>query len=567
MPAREPAPFRVASISFGALILMGAVGLYFGWRLFWFLTDDAFIEFRYASNSVAELGYVWNAAPFLPVEGYTSFLWVALLDVVWRVTGLDPTQTANAISLVFSFGSLLLAAIMIVRIRWSARLRRAVPSFLALTLLGILTNRTFLTWTSSGLEAAMFGFFATAWVYCAVVISAPRKRAVMMSSTAALIALTRPDGLLFAAASVVGALIAARSQAKPHAARTFLFGVLPLAIVVAHELWRWRFYGAWLPNTYYAKVVGAWPASGVRYAASYVLEYALWFPVVAVIGLAVKRRVRITNGDLRRHVGAHATPLLAVAVVLTQLAYYTFIVGGDHFEYRVYSYTVPLFFVALAYSLNALDVRVRTGLAVTTTFIVLAALIPWTHWSRTHALQTRQETFRMFVPVAPAWPAPVAWYADAFDRCQKWLRTHSVCVRHQEHKVFWKHQLAMHPSRAEGSAIPHDAFAVMATGAVGVPGWVFPRVSILDTMGLNDYVIARTPYPKAQVRRMAHGRQAPRGYIESYRPNATEDGVVEARERPLTANEIACLERFWRERIPEIERGAQDFDVLRACSD
>ncbi|UCG61884.1 MAG: hypothetical protein JSV52_00925, partial [Candidatus Zixiibacteriota bacterium] len=65
------------------LLLLAGIGLYIGWRKFWFLTDDAFIAFRYVSNSILGHGYTWNAPPFRPVEGYTSFLWVILLESVW----------------------------------------------------------------------------------------------------------------------------------------------------------------------------------------------------------------------------------------------------------------------------------------------------------------------------------------------------------------------------------------------------------------------------------------------------------------------------------------------------
>ena len=76
-------PYRIGVV---LLVLAGGAALVAGWQLFWFLTDDAFIAFRYVSNSQFGRGYVWNPPPFLPVEGYTSFLWVALLDGVWRLT-------------------------------------------------------------------------------------------------------------------------------------------------------------------------------------------------------------------------------------------------------------------------------------------------------------------------------------------------------------------------------------------------------------------------------------------------------------------------------------------------
>ena len=81
------------------VLVLAAAGLFAGWKLFWFLTDDAYIAFRYASNSMAGHGYVWNPPPFKPVEGYTSFLWVTLLDMVWRTFGVPPPQSANWLSL------------------------------------------------------------------------------------------------------------------------------------------------------------------------------------------------------------------------------------------------------------------------------------------------------------------------------------------------------------------------------------------------------------------------------------------------------------------------------------
>jgi len=49
-----------------AVLVLLAVLAYAGWREFWFLTDDAYITFRYISNHVRGWGYTWNPPPFLP---------------------------------------------------------------------------------------------------------------------------------------------------------------------------------------------------------------------------------------------------------------------------------------------------------------------------------------------------------------------------------------------------------------------------------------------------------------------------------------------------------------------
>ena len=51
-------------------------------RQYFALFDDAMISMRYACNLAHGNGLVWNPAPFAPVEGYTSFAWVAGLYLV-----------------------------------------------------------------------------------------------------------------------------------------------------------------------------------------------------------------------------------------------------------------------------------------------------------------------------------------------------------------------------------------------------------------------------------------------------------------------------------------------------
>ena len=93
-PAMDRRPLAALLFATAAAI---AIAGYFEFR---FLTDDAFISFRYVSNALAGRGLVWNPAPFLPVEGYTNFAWVVLLGGVWAVTGIEPPVAANPISLV-----------------------------------------------------------------------------------------------------------------------------------------------------------------------------------------------------------------------------------------------------------------------------------------------------------------------------------------------------------------------------------------------------------------------------------------------------------------------------------
>ena len=65
--------------------------------VYWFLTDDAFISFRYARNLRLGHGLVFNPGRDR-VEGYTNFLWVLLLAGC-DALGLPPESTASLLSL------------------------------------------------------------------------------------------------------------------------------------------------------------------------------------------------------------------------------------------------------------------------------------------------------------------------------------------------------------------------------------------------------------------------------------------------------------------------------------
>lgn len=550
------------------IMLLAGAGLFLGWRFFWFLTDDAYIAFRYISNSVLGHGYVWNPPPFLPVEGYTSFLWIALLDVVWRVTGVQPPDSANWISLGFAYGTLLLAVALVGRIRWQHRLRDIRLVFIAFLLLFLLVNRTFLTWSSSGLESAMMHFFLFLWLYLWLSDRLEPGRLCFGSIIVAALALTRPDGLLLCATTALLILFEGWKQTEKRNKRTLLlYGFLPFGIVLAHLIWRFMFYGQWLPNTYYAKVVDAWPQSGIRYLFSFILEYALWFPLAIVAPAVLKKSAFMVTrlhkakkqqclvAMLKTTLAKAGRPSLVIVTILLHFGYYTFIVGGDHFEYRIYTYLIPLIFVALIWSINILNINRAAATAIAIATILLSLPLQWSHWAATKHLCTRHQTVNMQIDIAPHWPKPVQWYAGLFDDMQKWLIVkHAVCTRYREHRVFWLTQINSHPSREEGLEISAAGHPVYAVGTVGVPSWVLPNVYIIDTLGLNDYVIARTPVKNTIQRRMAHSRRAPSGYISSYKPNVKLYGhqiVVRPRTQPFGSRDILQNERYWRNTLKQ----------------
>ncbi|MHC4394493.1 MAG: hypothetical protein ACYS1A_02445 [Planctomycetota bacterium] len=556
-------------LPFVIILFVAAVLLYFGWQVFWFLTDDAYISFRYVSNSILGYGYVWNAPPFRPVEGYSNFLWVVLLDITWRIFDIAPPEASTYLSLIFSFGTLLVGAVMFLRIRWNPNVRRYLMLMLGLVFLGVISNRSFLAWTSSGLETAMLNFFITLWVYCCIFIRQSSKRWLFSVSTlASLICLTRPDGLLFAAATVAMVCLAFLRKTQVFGIRRLLTAS-SLLLIVVHLLWRKSFYGEWLPNTYYAKYTGIWPESGIRYILSFILEYSLWVWIALLCFVLIKKvpaliRAIRAAGGIRGLIAAEnakspeqrSEPLIILGVcstLIVHILYYTFIIGGDHFEYRIYSYLILFIFISFVWLLNKADFRAGTSILLLLAFILLSWPVPWTHWALTHRIGTRMETQVLRVGISGHWPKSVRWYAKMFDDLQFWLIEHYVCMRHQEHKICHLWQIGRHPSRSQGMSLPSDNYPVSVQFGVGVSGWALPRVNIIDIGGLNDYVIARNPCDPNEFRWMAHDRKAPKEYVESFVPNVRliDNKRIEfgKRDKPLTAEDIIETEKKWAEKV------------------
>ncbi len=531
-------------LGLAAALTLAAAGLVAGWKLFWFFTDDAFISFRYISNAHLGYGYVWNPPPFRPVEGYTNFLWVVLLDALWRVLGVLPPQSANYVTLLFSGLALWILARMVFQMPWRPELRSWRVVFVAWALAFVLLNRTFLAWTSSGLETAMFTFFVVAWVRFSTRLPEGGVRTqAAYALCAALAALTRPDGLLLVAASGLVLFYTYAMRWKTDGLRSIL-SAFPLALPLAHMAWRRSFYGEWLPNTYYAKIVAPWPESGIRYMASFILEYALWFGFALALAAVA---MWLAKPQLRPRMRWGL--LLSGAALTLHFLYYGLLVGGDHFEYRVYHHLVVLAPFATLLLLNRLSLSAGKTLAVASVFLALSLPVPWTHWALTHNLNTREKTRWMFAPIAPAWPRPVRWYAQAFDELQSTMIRHNVCTRHQGHKIFFEHRSQIYPPRQVGAKIDGKDFPVLLEPCVGVAAWTLPHVVILDYAGLNDYVAARNPVSPDQKRMMAHDRAAPDWYIKAFRPNVDVKWRVithTPREKPLTEDDIRLIEeRSW----------------------
>lgn len=286
----------------GLVVLAGSLGLVRAVADRW-TADDAFISFRYALNWSRGLGPVYNAGE--RVEGYTNFLWTAILTPLAALR-IDLEQAAIALG-ILCYGALLV--LIARRGRWLAdpdatadqprtkgNARSNDPggwSAVPLSFAAIALSRHSSVYATSGLETPLFVLLVTAGYLELArtlrVATAGFTRGFLLLTLACL---TRPDGLLLygVAALYLFAQTLRTKDETPVTTRLvdFLRPHLPfLSIYLPYYIARFAYYGLPWPNTFYAKSASeAYVGQGLTYAGLYFASY--WFvPLLLAVALSV----------------------------------------------------------------------------------------------------------------------------------------------------------------------------------------------------------------------------------------------------------------------------------------
>ena len=310
-------------------------------------SDDAYISFRYAENLAHGAGPVFNAGE--RVEGYTDPLWVAVLAGLNRV-GADTPRAAYLLSVLLGAATIALVSLLPARIApalWGPgrsggddalgtdRRELALAGAAAALLLGCSHALAF--HSVQGLETPLMAAVVTA----ALLALDPRTGRPGWSSASlfVLAMLTRPEGLLLFLV-VAGAFVARSAKAG---GRLPYRELLPCAAAIAAYGcflgWRLWYYGAIVPNTYFAKraalgadlvsgtaYVGEWLASGlgaVAAVACLVVALSLGWRAVAswpILLLGTHAMAVVTTGGDHFPLGRFFVPLAPLAVAVAALA-------------------------------------------------------------------------------------------------------------------------------------------------------------------------------------------------------------------------------------------------------
>jgi hypothetical protein len=278
------------------------------------LVDDSFIFLRYADNFASGNGPVFN--PGERVEGYSSPLWMVLLTIV-TACGADPVAAAGLLSGILGFSLPVIILVALGR----QRIEDFVAALVAATFLATHPGNAFWSWT--GMDSALFAALSLLTLVLVLQPSRPSPRSAAFAGLAfSLSALARPEALAFLPVYFFY-LVATDPETPRHRLRILAGFLAPMVLVAGSFVIRRNYYGAWLPNTYYAKADVdrmVLVANGADYLLSFLA--ANIFPIILFVAL-------LTLALVRRET-PRAPWLLLAALVFAAIAT-TVSLGGDHF--------------------------------------------------------------------------------------------------------------------------------------------------------------------------------------------------------------------------------------------
>ena len=350
------------------------------------VAEDAFIALRFAGNLAHGHGLVWNpGAP--PVEGYTDFLWVIVCAGAIAL-GLPGVAFAQGLSIAAGLASLGLTYAIGRRLMTWPRAVALVPCAL-LALCG-----PFATWSSSGMESTLFGFFILFAAYQFAIFWREGRLGSALAGALALLlsTLTRPEGMLIAAIilglSLAVAVLRARHQLAPLALATVAYA----SGFGLYFAWRYSRYGYVLPNTFYAKTGGgvAQVLRGGLLAYLFLMQFAL--PLVPAALMTAWETGAPPLSSLRAISCAEwfrrSSFTVFASVIFVAYTAYNVLVGGDYMAmHRFFVPVLPFMYLVFGLLIAALYKRISRpanafGFWALLAFVAMATLFPSTPLER-----------------------------------------------------------------------------------------------------------------------------------------------------------------------------------------
>jgi arabinofuranosyltransferase len=424
-----------------------------------YVADDGFIAFQYVRNLVRGEGLVYNVGE--RVEGYNNFLWIIMLGVCqWLVPQSSLPRIAQFLGILFGVMTIVLVC------RVSRVMRRDVGlcGLLAGTFLAL--HAGFAAWATGGLETTLYAFLVMASAYSYIVYLKSGTNLLAVPVLFAVATLTRPDAVVLFTLTASHMLVREWKvgQGVPFG-RMLLWVSVFTACYLPYYVWRFSYYGHFLPNTFYAKV-GSGLYQYIR-GASYLYHYAVEYGAFVFIPVLIVL-CRRTREEWRDYLAFLAVGYMGYLVY----------VGGDGLAFfRFVIYIVPILYLLVqegyidlywrASRLSFFKDRWRLN-ALAALCIIISFVF----------------TFRQSVlPVVM--PSGYRWYEP---HSQLWFPGHGTDHSYVWFDNYFVDRLAQAGRWLDAHASPEAIVASTPAGSIAY----HMNLRVIDMLGLNDVHIAHT---------------------------------------------------------------------------
>jgi hypothetical protein len=293
------------------------------------LFDDAMISMQYARNLANGNGLVWNAGDER-VEGFSNPLWVIYM-AFFHLFPIASSKISVALQI---SGSIFLAANLVIVWRIASRF---LEGYLAPLLATFLTGFYFHlnNWALQGMEVGLLALLLSGAVLLALRSREQKRFSVWPYVLLTIGTLVRID--MAVSLALLTTFSAWKDAPRRNQHLLWGFGLLASS-VITQTLLRLSYYGEWLPNTYYLKVVGISLVDRIQRGLSVFGDFIWgsgWFLMVLPLILLL--------------LNPEPSTLLFFGLLFGQIAYSVY-VGGDAWEHkgganRFIALAMPLFFL------------------------------------------------------------------------------------------------------------------------------------------------------------------------------------------------------------------------------
>jgi len=465
------------------------------------ILDDAYIFFRYAENIVNGFGFVWNIGE-APVEGYTSFLYLSTM-IITKFFSIDLELFAILFGTITSAFTLYFVYLIYNHLYSNSQTNNSTN---IITVIILALSPAFTYWSAAGMETSFYSMFLMMTIYTFLKLYDSTSKTIVSkdinekgNELAGLILLNgilfgllcviRFEAVLFFLAALYYLTKEDKSLFRIKISRNAILFVIGFTIIFGtYFVWRWSYFGYFLPNTFYAKTGGGIQqiTGGFLYIIKALrLFYGFgWIPIILI--MVFFRKSMFTN---------KAIFLFSIGLVSLLT---TILIGGDHFHLGRFVLPVfPLLFVFFPPALDKMLTTQITNLKLNPTFKVAVLLII-------------VATLLVAKPV----------YQDAINGFQNLLEgkkeTLVVYDESSEREIIdWHHGFIIIGSTLKQIANKDDYIAAVPIGAISY----YSNINVIDMVGIVDPVIAHEPISTNCVEKWTPGHTKGDGkYILSRKP-------------------------------------------------